>query len=192
MNAVAQFLKKDETCLDGPLNILGDGLIVKLGGESGAMTAMLGITPPKAGPPLHRHSREDESFFVLEGDYLFETDGKQNRAGPGDFVFLPRGTAHTFQNVGETEGRMLITAQPAGVERFFRRDGPCDTWDEGSGDGCGVADLCEVWDRISGMSDGSKNEGLSDVVRKQTWAKRRPESLRPSSGYQNHWHGWRR
>jgi quercetin dioxygenase-like cupin family protein len=119
MTAKPVFLKAEETCLDGPLNILGDGLIVKLGAKSGPMTVMLSITPPKVGPPLHRHSREDEAFFVIEGEYLFEADGKQTRGGPGSFVFLPRGTAHAFQNVGDTPAKMLIMAQPAGIEDFF-------------------------------------------------------------------------
>jgi quercetin dioxygenase-like cupin family protein len=121
MNGEALFLRSGETCLDGPLNILGDELIVKVGAKSSAMTIMLSTIPPMAGPPLHRHSREDEAFFVLQGDYLFESDGKQNRVGPGGFVFLPRGTAHTFQNLAETTGRVLIISQPAGIEEFFSK-----------------------------------------------------------------------
>jgi quercetin dioxygenase-like cupin family protein len=113
------FLRTGETCLEGPLNLLGDEVVVKLGGTSAQMTVMLSTTAPKVGPPLHRHSREDEAFFVLEGTFLFEADGKQTHAGPGCFMFLPCGTAHAFQNVGETPGKMLILAQPAGVENFF-------------------------------------------------------------------------
>lgn len=113
------FLNTGETCLEGPLNLLGDEVLVKLGGKSAQMTVMLSTTAPKVGPPLHRHSREDEAFFVLEGNFLFEADGKQTHAGPGCFMFLPRGTAHAFQNVGEAPGKMLILAQPAGVENFF-------------------------------------------------------------------------
>jgi quercetin dioxygenase-like cupin family protein len=122
MNA-AEFvlLKPDETRRGNPLNILGDQVLLKLGGRDSArqLTVMLGITPPKAGPPLHRHSREDESFYVLEGEYLFEVDGKQFHAGPGTFAFLPRGTAHTFQNVTDKPAKLLIVTQPAGVENFF-------------------------------------------------------------------------
>lgn len=114
-------LKPGETRLENPLNILGDQVLLKLGGRdtAGQLTVMMGITPPKAGPPLHRHSREDESFYVLEGEYLFEVDGKQFHAGPGTFAFLPRGTAHTFQNVTDTPAKLLIITQPAGVEDFF-------------------------------------------------------------------------
>jgi quercetin dioxygenase-like cupin family protein len=114
-------LKSGESRLETPLNILGDQVLLKLGGRdsAGQLTVMMGTTPPKAGPPLHRHSREDESFYVLEGEYLFEVDGKQFHAGPGTFAFLPRGTAHTFQNVTDKPAKLLIITQPAGVEDFF-------------------------------------------------------------------------
>ncbi len=122
MNAAEMvLLKPGESGLENPLDILGDQVLLKLGGRdtAGQLTVMMGITPPKAGPPLHRHSREDESFYVLEGEYLFEVDGKQFHAGPGTFAFLPRGTAHTFQNVTDKPAKLLIITQPAGVENFF-------------------------------------------------------------------------
>jgi quercetin dioxygenase-like cupin family protein len=122
MNATEMvLLKSGETRLESPLDILGDQVLLKLGSRdsAGQLTVMIGITPPKAGPPLHRHSREDESFYVLEGEYLFEVDGKQFHAGPGTFAFLPRGTAHTFQNVTDKPAKLLIVTQPAGIESFF-------------------------------------------------------------------------
>jgi quercetin dioxygenase-like cupin family protein len=122
MNAAEMvLLKPEESRLEKPLDILGDQVLLKLGGRdsAGQLTVMLGITPPKAGPPLHRHSREDESFYVLEGEYLFEVDGKQFHAGPGTFAFLPRGTVHTFQNVTDKPAKLLIVTQPAGIENFF-------------------------------------------------------------------------
>jgi uncharacterized cupin superfamily protein len=65
------------------------------------------------------HSREDEFFYVLEGEYLFEIDDRHMDAGPGSCVFAPRGTAHTFENTGATPGRMLVIVQPAGLDVFF-------------------------------------------------------------------------
>jgi quercetin dioxygenase-like cupin family protein len=122
MNA-AEFvlLKPEETRRGNPLNILGDQVLIKLGGQdtAGQFAVMLGVTPPKAGPPLHRHSREDEAFCVLEGEFLFEVDGQQFHAGPGSFAFLPRGTVHTFQNLTDKPGKLLILVQPAGAENFF-------------------------------------------------------------------------
>jgi uncharacterized cupin superfamily protein len=105
----------------GPINIFGEQISLKLAGADcdGGCTIIENVTPPKAGPPLHRHSREDEWFYVLEGDYLFEVDGKQMTVGPGSTAFAPRGTAHTFQNISSSHSRMIVVAQPAGMDIFF-------------------------------------------------------------------------
>ena len=110
-----------ETRNSGVLDILGDEIRIKVAGSdtNGGYAIMEAITEPECGPPLHRHSREDESFFVIEGEFLFEVDGKQLRAGAGCAIHAPRGTAHTFQNVGETTGRMMVVVQPAGLDAFF-------------------------------------------------------------------------
>jgi quercetin dioxygenase-like cupin family protein len=62
-------LKPGETRCAGPLNIFGDLVFVKIGGgdTDGNYAIMETVTPPQGGPPLHRHGREDESFYVLEG-----------------------------------------------------------------------------------------------------------------------------
>jgi len=114
-------LKPGETRGKAPVNIFGGEVWVKLGGADtdGSYAITEGITPPNGGPPLHRHSREDESFYILEGEFVFEVDGKQTKAGPGCSVFVPRGTAHLFQNIGTGVGRMLSVVQPAGLEDFF-------------------------------------------------------------------------
>jgi len=74
---------------------------------------------PNGGVPLHINHREDESFHLLEGTYLFEVSGVVNELGPGSHVFVPRGTPHRFQYVGEKPGKMLIICQPAGIELAF-------------------------------------------------------------------------
>lgn len=109
----------------GPRNvrfdIFGDQIVIKLGhaDTDGSYAIMESVTPSQGGPPLHRHSREDESFYIIEGDFVFEVDGEQVPAGPGCTLFAPRGTAHTFQNVGNTTGRLLVIVQPAGLDIFF-------------------------------------------------------------------------
>jgi len=105
----------------GPLNIFGDELWVRQSGQEtgGVLAVMEDFTEPGQGPPLHRHGREDESFYVVEGEFLFEVDGKQIHARAGEAVFAPKGTAHTFQNTGATRGRLLIMVHPAGLEDFF-------------------------------------------------------------------------
>jgi quercetin dioxygenase-like cupin family protein len=60
----------------------------------GAYAVQPQATRPGGGPPLHRHSREDEGFFVLEGEYEFQVVEQTFRAVPGTFVFGPRGIPH--------------------------------------------------------------------------------------------------
>ena len=65
---------------------------------------------------------EHESFYILEGAIDVVVAGERTRADAGAFVFLPRGSAHTFRVV-EGPARMLNICVPAGVERFFRDGG---------------------------------------------------------------------
>lgn len=79
------------------------------------------ISPPGDGPPPHYHLNEDESFLVQEGRLSFLSDGKWTEVGPGTVVFTPRGTIHTYKNIGDTPARMLLTASPSGFDVFFER-----------------------------------------------------------------------
>jgi steroid delta-isomerase-like uncharacterized protein len=68
--------------------------------------------------PYHTHHREDESFYVLEGELAFVCDGKWLKAGPGTFVYGPREIAHGFKVIGRSPARMLLMCAPGGFERF--------------------------------------------------------------------------
>jgi len=68
--------------------------------------------------PYHTHHREDESFYVLEGEMAFVCGGKWLTAGPGMFVYGPREIPHGFKVIGHSPARMLIMCTPAGFERF--------------------------------------------------------------------------
>ncbi|HTQ57790.1 MAG TPA: ester cyclase [Bryobacteraceae bacterium] len=68
--------------------------------------------------PYHTHHREDESFYVLEGEVAFVCAGNWRKAGPGAFVYGPREIPHGFKVVGQSPVRMLILCTPAGFERF--------------------------------------------------------------------------
>jgi steroid delta-isomerase-like uncharacterized protein len=74
--------------------------------------------PVGFGTPYHTHHREDESFYVLEGQLAIICDGKWLKAGPGTFVFGPREIPHGFQVVGDSPAKMLLVCSPAGFERF--------------------------------------------------------------------------
>ena len=85
----------------------------------GSLTVLELVTPPKDGPALHSHSREDELWYVLDGDYRFKAGGRMFRASTGGMAFGPRGTPHSFQNIGDTPGRLLVITTPSGLEQFF-------------------------------------------------------------------------
>ena len=67
--------------------------------------------------PYHTHHREDECFYVLEGEVAFVCRGEWLKAGPGAFVYGPREIAHGFKTI-DAPARMLVMCTPAGFERF--------------------------------------------------------------------------
>jgi quercetin dioxygenase-like cupin family protein len=76
--------------------------------------------PPRAlAAPLHRHNREDEYSYVLEGRMGALLGDEVLEAGPGDLVHKPRGQWHTFWNAGDEPARILEIISPAGFEKFF-------------------------------------------------------------------------
>lgn len=66
------------------------------------------------------HHREDEAFYVIEGEYEFLVGGEALRAEAGSLLYVPKGTLHTHTSVGADAGRMLVTQTPGGLyKRFF-------------------------------------------------------------------------
>jgi len=78
------------------------------------------MSPRALAAPLHRHTREDEYSFVLEGRMGALLGDDVVEAGPGELVFKPRNQWHTFWNAGDEPCRILEIIAPAGFERFFR------------------------------------------------------------------------
>jgi quercetin dioxygenase-like cupin family protein len=77
------------------------------------------IVPPGGGPPPHVHSREEEGFYVLEGEITLTIDGKPLVATAGMFANMPVGTPHSFKNESSRPAKMLISVAPAGLEKMF-------------------------------------------------------------------------
>ncbi len=77
------------------------------------------IVPPGGGPPPHVHSREEEGFYVLEGEIAFHIGEERIVAGAGMFANMPAGTPHSFKNETDRPARMLISVAPAGLEQMF-------------------------------------------------------------------------
>jgi mannose-6-phosphate isomerase-like protein (cupin superfamily) len=78
------------------------------------------MSPRALAAPLHRHTREDEYSFVLEGRMGALLGDDVVEAGPGDLVFKPRNQWHTFWNAGDEPCRILEIISPAGFEHFFQ------------------------------------------------------------------------
>lgn len=86
----------------------------------GAFTLFEEALAPQDRALPHLHHDEDQAFYVLEGEHEFVCDGHAFAAGAGSFVYVPRGTAHSYENVGTEPGRLLILSTPAGgTERLF-------------------------------------------------------------------------
>ena len=98
----------------------GATLKVGIGDSAGTLSIFESAQPPGdlPGPPLHRHGF-DESFYVLEGDYLFKLGDRTLTATVGSFVYIPGGMPHAFRRVGSGGGRMLTICHPGGIEEMF-------------------------------------------------------------------------
>ena len=77
------------------------------------------IVPPGGGPPAHVYSREEEGFYILEGEITVQVGDKRIVASAGMFANMPVGTPHSFKNESSRPAKMLISVAPAGLERMF-------------------------------------------------------------------------
>jgi mannose-6-phosphate isomerase-like protein (cupin superfamily) len=119
------------------LRVFGELVTCKVTSDQtgGAYSLFEVTTQPGEGPPPYIHHREDESFYVLEGEYEFLVDGRTFKVEAGSLLYVPRGALQAHKNVGKGVGRMLLTQTPGGLyEWFFERAGrrPADGDDGGS------------------------------------------------------------
>ncbi len=77
------------------------------------------LVPPGGGPPPHVHGREEEGFYILEGEITFSIGDQRLVASAGMFANMPVGTPHSFKNESQKPARMLISVAPAGLEKMF-------------------------------------------------------------------------
>ena len=107
----------------------GDGLFefhVPSEETGGQLSVFTSTVQQGFSPPRHIHTREDEIFLLVEGEVLFDLDGKRHLAGPGTSVYMPRGVPHTFL-VHSPVAKMLGVMTPGGFEELFRNLGtPAD------------------------------------------------------------------
>jgi mannose-6-phosphate isomerase-like protein (cupin superfamily) len=104
----------------GSLGAIGVRFMIDGAETDGGFSLVEHPMPPRAlAAPLHRHSREDEYSFVVEGRMGALLGDEVLEAGPGDLVFKPRNQWHTFWNAGDEPCRILEIIAPAGFEKFF-------------------------------------------------------------------------
>jgi len=106
--------------------VLGDhvDMLVTKEMTGGQSATLLETSPPGGGPPPHRHEHEDETFFIVEGEYEFLVDGEWVKASPGDAFYRARGTVHTFRNCGNTKGKIVIFVQPGAFQSYLEEISP--------------------------------------------------------------------
>lgn len=90
------------------------------GGQFGLIEQEL---PPGFAPPPHVHHREDEAFYLLDGEGAFFCGDRSWNATAGTFLFFPKGIEHGFRIDGETPARLPQWNFPAGLERMFMEAG---------------------------------------------------------------------
>ncbi len=84
------------------------------------------IVPPGGGPPFHIQTREEEAFYVLEGQLSFYGEAGEIVAGPGTYLNIPKGAKHRFRNNSDVTAKMLFFFTPAGIEGLFDQLGELD------------------------------------------------------------------
>jgi mannose-6-phosphate isomerase-like protein (cupin superfamily) len=96
-------------------------IVVRIPSEAtGGAFALMEEGPPMVDTPAHVHEREDELFYVLEGEHVYRVGDEEFRVQPGGLVFAPRGAPHSQRRVVPSEGRQLVLVSPGGFEGFFR------------------------------------------------------------------------
>lgn len=105
------------------LNFMGQVSLVRATGDQtgGVLSLTETRTPKGGGPPRHVHSREDEAYFVLDGEYSFTIGDETTVCPPGTFVFAPRGVPHGY--VANVSSRHIGLVMPPGFERFLHDAG---------------------------------------------------------------------
>jgi mannose-6-phosphate isomerase-like protein (cupin superfamily) len=114
---------------EGERLVFGDlTVLVRASAErTGGAFSLVEEVPPLADTPRHVHERDDELFYVLEGEHVFQVGDEEFRVGPGGVVFAPRGIPHAQRRVAPGVGRLLVLTVPGGLDGFFRELAEAET-----------------------------------------------------------------
>ncbi len=107
---------------DGERLTFGDAtILVRATAEStGGAFSLFEEVPPLVDTPLHVHAKDDELFYILEGEHVIQVGERQFAVGPGGMVFAPRGIPHSQRRLAPGVGRLLVMTTPGGLDGFFR------------------------------------------------------------------------
>jgi quercetin dioxygenase-like cupin family protein len=108
------------------LSVVGDTYRIIISGKQtqGTYAVIDMLVPPGGGPGPHAHTDIRESFYIVEGEIEFKTEGGTYTAKKGAFVNVPKGgEVHCFKNISKTTAHMLCTVIPAGLDDFFEEIG---------------------------------------------------------------------
>ena len=113
----------------------------------GAVTAFESAAAAGEGPPFHVHEEQDEIVYFIDGPFRFRSGDEVSDAPAGSFVFIPRGTEHTWQNLSDSEARLFVVFIPGapGMERFF------EAFAEAAAEGGTPAMFAEIAEESGGM-----------------------------------------
>ena len=104
------------------LSVVGDTYrLIVTGKQTGGDYAMIDmLVPPGGGPGPHEHAGFHETYYILDGEVLFQFEDKSVTAKQGQLVSIPKGGGvHRFKNVSNADARMLCTVVPSGLDDFF-------------------------------------------------------------------------
>lgn len=95
--------------------------LVATGEQTGGSLGLFRQTiAPRSGPPTHVHQTEDEFFYVVSGTFKVKVGDRVTNAPAQSVLFIPRGTAHAYENVGTEPGVLLVGVTPGGFEKMFQ------------------------------------------------------------------------
>jgi mannose-6-phosphate isomerase-like protein (cupin superfamily) len=99
----------------------GTTIIVRASADmTGGAFSVFGESAPLLDTPRHVHQHEDEMYYVVEGEHIYQCGDEEFQVGPGGLVFLPRGVPHAHRRVVPQAGRLIFMTFPGGFEGFFR------------------------------------------------------------------------
>jgi quercetin dioxygenase-like cupin family protein len=103
------------------VKVLGDRVRIKVAsaGSPHGMSIVVVDVPPGSGTPCVTHAKEEEVYFLLEGELFMHTPTERHTLHPGDMVHLPPGTPHGYRNPGDSDARFLAWTVGGPMDRFF-------------------------------------------------------------------------